>query len=104
METRHGYLSVGMFRQTKPQSGLDTLHNRHAHRRPYPTLEVLCPSRPNGAAILIAAGGGYKRINMATEAMPAARWLIAHGITAQSNVQRGGRGAKHSRPHDQRVG
>ena len=47
-----------------------------------PTLEVFQPARPNGAAVLIAAGGGYKRIEMATEAMPAVRWLIAQGITA----------------------
>lgn len=47
-----------------------------------PTLELSRPSRPNGAAVLIAAGGGYKRIEMTTEAMLAARWLTAHGITA----------------------
>ena len=47
-----------------------------------PYLEVWEPERPNGAAMLIAAGGGYKREQMASEAMPAAQWLAARGITA----------------------
>lgn len=47
-----------------------------------PTIEVVAPSRPNGAAMLVAAGGGYKRIEEGREARPAARWLAARGITA----------------------
>lgn len=47
-----------------------------------PELAIVRPSRPNGAAMLIAAGGGYKRIEMASEAMPAAHWLAVHGVTA----------------------
>lgn len=47
-----------------------------------PSIEVHRPARPNGAAMLIAAGGGYKRIERAKEALPAARWLTARGITA----------------------
>ena len=47
-----------------------------------PVLEVVVPSRPDGRAVLVAAGGGYRRIEMEREARPAARWLAAHGITA----------------------
>lgn len=47
-----------------------------------PSLEVFPPSAPNGAAVLVAGGGGYKRIEMEREARPAARWLAARGITA----------------------
>lgn len=47
-----------------------------------PGLEVFAPSRPTGTAMLVAAGGGYKRIEMEKEARPAARWLAARGITA----------------------
>lgn len=47
-----------------------------------PTLTVYAPKNPNGSAMLIAAGGGYKRIEMETEAHPAARWLSERGITA----------------------
>jgi acetyl esterase/lipase len=47
-----------------------------------PTVEVFAPTKPTGAAMLVAAGGGYRHIEMETEAYPAARWLIARGITA----------------------
>src|SRR4051812_7238034 len=40
-----------------------------------PMLEVFTPARANGSAALIAGGGGYKRIEMESEAYPAARWL-----------------------------
>ncbi|WP_107760784.1 alpha/beta hydrolase [Dickeya sp. Secpp 1600] len=47
-----------------------------------PYLEVFQPEKPNGQAILVAAGGGYQRIEMGKEAWPAAAWLAAQGYTA----------------------
>lgn len=47
-----------------------------------PNLDVFVPTRPNGAAMLVAGGGGYKRIEIEGEARPAGRWLAARGITA----------------------
>ena len=47
-----------------------------------PSLEVFSPAHPNGAAVLIAGGGGYKRIELTSEARPAARWLASRGVTA----------------------
>jgi acetyl esterase/lipase len=47
-----------------------------------PVLEVFAAARPNGAAALVAGGGGYKRIEMAHEAYPAAQWLADQGIAA----------------------
>lgn len=47
-----------------------------------PSIEVFQPAKPNGAAVLVAAGGGYKRIEMKNEAIPAARWLTDRGFTA----------------------
>lgn len=47
-----------------------------------PALELYRPERANGMAVLVAAGGGYKRIQMESEARPAARWLAARGVTA----------------------
>lgn len=35
-----------------------------------PTLTVIEPESPNGQAVLVAAGGGYKRIEMGSEAWP----------------------------------
>lgn len=47
-----------------------------------PQLEVFMPAKPNGTAAVIAGGGGYKRIQMESEAYPAARWLAERGVTA----------------------
>ncbi|MCB8873668.1 alpha/beta hydrolase [Acidisoma silvae] len=47
-----------------------------------PHLRLYRPENPNGAAVLIAAGGGYRHIEMGTEGAPAAHWLAARGITA----------------------
>ena len=47
-----------------------------------PVLEVYAPENPTGVAVLVAGGGGYARIGMVKEALPAALWLTAQGITA----------------------
>ena len=47
-----------------------------------PGLTVVAPERPSGTAVLVAGGGGYAMIQLVTEAMPAAAWLAARGITA----------------------
>ena len=47
-----------------------------------PSLTVWRPEVPNGHGVLVAAGGGYRRIEMEKEAWPAARWLAARGYTA----------------------
>lgn len=47
-----------------------------------PSLEIFMPSKPDGSAMLVAAGGGYKRIEMEHEAYPAALWLAERGIVA----------------------
>lgn len=46
-----------------------------------PILTMLRPENPDGRAVLIAADGGYRRIEMAKEAWPAARWLARRGYT-----------------------
>lgn len=46
-----------------------------------PFLKVFRPANPNGAAVLVAAGGGYNAISMGGEAEPAAHWLTARGYT-----------------------
>ncbi len=47
-----------------------------------PGLHIIRPEHPNGAAVIIAAGGGYRHIAVAQEALPAAHWLASLGITA----------------------
>lgn len=49
---------------------------------PAPYLTLYRPQAPNGAAVLVAGGGGYRHIELGMEADPAARWLNARGITA----------------------
>ncbi|WP_298962779.1 alpha/beta hydrolase [uncultured Methylobacterium sp.] len=47
-----------------------------------PCLIALRPARPNGAAVVVAAGGGYRRIDVGHEGVPVALWLTSLGITA----------------------
>lgn len=47
-----------------------------------PAIQRFQPENPNGSAVLIAAGGGYRWIGMGGEAWPVARWLNARGYTA----------------------
>ncbi len=47
-----------------------------------PRLRVWRPAKPNGAAVLVVAGGGYRRIAIGKEAEPTARWLNTVGVTA----------------------
>ncbi|MXV44946.1 alpha/beta hydrolase fold domain-containing protein [Saccharibacter sp. 17.LH.SD] len=53
-----------------------------------PFLQIHHPMSPNGTVVLIAAGGGYQRINLQHEAIPAARWLTSRGITAAILIYR----------------
>lgn len=48
----------------------------------HPSLTVHRPAVPNGIGVLVIAGGGYRRIEIANEALPAAHWLQARGYTA----------------------
>ncbi|MBB3770844.1 acetyl esterase/lipase [Angulomicrobium tetraedrale] len=47
-----------------------------------PSLTLFRPDRPADTVILIASGGGYRRIEDGNEALPAASWLAGRGIAA----------------------
>lgn len=47
-----------------------------------PGIQRFVPEKPNGKAVLIAAGGGYRWIGMGREGWPVARWLNSKGFTA----------------------
>ncbi|SER24178.1 Acetyl esterase/lipase [Rosenbergiella nectarea] len=47
-----------------------------------PFLTLYSPKTFNGKTVLIAAGGGYRRIEQAKEALPAAQFLTQHGFRA----------------------
>jgi len=47
-----------------------------------PRLHVFRPEKPNGAAVMITPGGGYKYVVLDREGHEIARWLTARGFTA----------------------
>ena len=62
-------------------SGNPFFPDRELTRISCPTLTVLCPERPNGAAAIVAPGGGYSRISVEQEGRSTARWLLSLGVT-----------------------
>lgn len=53
-----------------------------------PRMRVYRPAVPNGAAVLVAGGGGYFRIQLKKESTPAAEWLRARGFTVFELIYR----------------
>ncbi|MDC7677317.1 alpha/beta hydrolase [Asticcacaulis machinosus] len=47
-----------------------------------PRLTIYRPPKPNGAAMLVIPGGGYRFVSIDNEGHEIARWLAAHGVTA----------------------
>lgn len=47
-----------------------------------PRLVVFRPDRPNGAAVLVFPGGGYRRVVIDKEGYEFGRWLAERGFTA----------------------
>ncbi|SKB41388.1 alpha/beta hydrolase [Sphingopyxis flava] len=47
-----------------------------------PRLDVFRPAKPNGAAAILAPGGGYRYVVVDKEGYELARWLAARGVTA----------------------
>ncbi|SFW73243.1 alpha/beta hydrolase [Chitinophaga sancti] len=47
-----------------------------------PTLQVFLPAKPNGAAVVICPGGGYKILAINLEGYEIAKWLNSLGFTA----------------------
>jgi acetyl esterase/lipase len=57
-------------------------HDRAATGIAVPTLTVFRPAKPDGSALLIAPGGGYKRVVIDKEGFEAARRLNEAGVTS----------------------
>src|ERR1700683_4702235 len=53
-----------------------------------PRLNVYRPSKPNGAAVIVIAGGGYAHIEVGAESTPTSRWLQSIGATAFELIYR----------------
>ncbi|MFI3309544.1 prolyl oligopeptidase family serine peptidase [Ewingella allii] len=81
------YTEIALWKGTPPggggPSGGEVLSAKGALSNvTHPSLRVFQPARPNGQAVLVASGGGYKRMEMGQEAWPAADWLTKLGYTA----------------------
>lgn len=46
-----------------------------------PRLDIFRPAKPNGAAVVLAPGGGYRHVVVDKEGYELARWLKARGVT-----------------------
>lgn len=46
-----------------------------------PRLDIFRPDKPNGAAVILAPGGGYRYVVIDKEGYELARWLKARGVT-----------------------
>jgi acetyl esterase/lipase len=64
-------------RSTDPQ-----LTDRAVFGISVPRMAVFRPDRPNGAAVLLMPGGGYRWVVVDKEGYEMARWLAARGFTA----------------------
>ncbi|MFN4020992.1 MAG: alpha/beta hydrolase [Erythrobacter sp.] len=53
-----------------------------------PRMRVYRPAAPNGAAVLVAGGGGYFRIQLGKESTPTGKWLQARGFTVFELIYR----------------
>jgi len=47
-----------------------------------PRLDIFRPAKPNGAAVILAPGGGYRYVVIDKEGYELARWLRERGVTA----------------------
>lgn len=63
---------------------IDLLGVHVAYNIVRPTLTAFfpAPGQANGAAVIIAPGGGFRGLSIKDEGYDVARWLAAHGVTA----------------------
>lgn len=76
-----GAEKVTVTEKVDPRSPPAGMRDRAVTGTRVPTLAVFRPRTPNGAAVLIAPGGGYVRIVRDKEGFETARWLAARGYT-----------------------
>lgn len=59
----------------------DVFHDRYVTDIAQPLLTVFRPDKPDGSALLVAPGGGYRRVVIDKEGFEAARRLNGSGVT-----------------------
>lgn len=73
---------AGLAERIEDRSKAGGIPDRAVHGIVRPRLEVFRPDRPNGSAVLVAPGGGYRRVVVDKEGHETARWFAARGFTA----------------------
>ncbi|WP_343796533.1 alpha/beta hydrolase [Gaetbulibacter jejuensis] len=90
--TMHSQTTVALWENDIP----DAINNSNYQEKPVldngvlvkiqkvvkPTLTIYKPKKPNGTAIVICPGGGYRHLAMNKEGFKVAEWLSTLGVTA----------------------
>ena len=76
-----GQLNLALTETIQERSGDPQLNDRAISGISKPRMVLFRPDRPNGAAMLLAPGGGYQRVVVDKEGYEMARWLSARGFT-----------------------
>lgn len=69
-------------REDDPLKELNEVFNERIMNVTRPSLMVMKPERPNGMAVLVFPGGGYRRLAAVKEGTQIGNWLNRQGITA----------------------
>ena len=78
-----GHLRVpeGLIERVVQRSDDPAASDRMIEHVTRPRLDIFRPAKPNGAAMILAPGGGYRYIVIDKEGYELARWLAARGVT-----------------------
>ncbi|SNT01573.1 alpha/beta hydrolase [Sphingopyxis indica] len=79
-----GHLAVppGLVERVVQRSNDAQASDRMLEHITRPRLDIFRPAKPNGAAVVLAPGGGYRYVVIDKEGYELARWLAARGVTA----------------------
>lgn len=78
-----GYVETlpGLVEQVAQRSGDPNASDRMLQGITRPRLDIFRPAKPNGAAVILAPGGGYRYVVIDKEGYELARWLRDRGVT-----------------------
>ncbi|MEQ8312016.1 MAG: alpha/beta hydrolase [Sphingopyxis sp.] len=72
---------AGLVERTVQRSDDPQASDRILEHITRPRLDIFRPAKPNGAAVILAPGGGYRYVVVDKEGYELARWLTARGVT-----------------------
>ncbi len=77
-----GSEGLDLVEQTVERSRDPAQHDRAVTGITRPSLTLLAPARPNGAAVILMPGGAYQREAIDKEGFDVGRWFSARGVSA----------------------